>query len=300
MSEIALPSSVDESFVCCLSSMNLELYEEWKDTDAVKMAIYFLDAVMEEYIEKTLGIPYMEASHNFAKNHRALGLGVLGWHSFLQRKRIPFDGLQAEMYNEVIFKHIRAQADEATRELAEYYGESPVTEGYGVRNSTVLSIAPTTSSSAILGQVSPGIEPFSSNYYKAGLAKGNFMRKNKYLQKLLDEKGINTEETWRQIMLDGGSVRNVQGLFQNDKDVFKTFEEVSQMSIINQAAARQKYIDQAQSVNLHIPPTVPVKEVNQLYLTAWKKGVKTLYYQRSKSVAKDLVTNLVTCTSCEA
>ena len=122
--------------------MNLELYDEWKDTDAVKMAIYFLDAVMEEYIEKTLGIPYMEASHNFAKNHRALGLGVLGWHSFLQRKRIPFDGLQAEMYNEVIFKHIRKQADEATRELAEYYGEPPVTEGYGVRNSTVLSIAP--------------------------------------------------------------------------------------------------------------------------------------------------------------
>lgn len=158
----------------------------------------------------------------------------------------------------------------------------------------------TTSSSAILGQVSPGIEPFSSNYYKAGLAKGNFMRKNKYLISLLNERGLNTEETWRQIMLDGGSVRNVQGLTQEEKDVFKTFEEVNQMSIINQAAARQKYIDQAQSVNLNIPPTVPVKEVNQLYLTAWKKGVKTLYYQRSKSVAKDLVTNLVTCTSCEA
>ena len=299
-SEIALPSRIDESFVCCLASMNLELYDEWKDTDAVKYAIYFLDAVMSEFIEKTEGNHFLEPAHNFAKRHRALGLGVMGWHSFLQSKMIPFGSVMARSYNGLIFKNISEKALEASKELASIYGEPEVLEGYGLRNTTTMAIAPTTSSSAILGQTSPGIEPYSSNYYKAGLAKGNFMRKNKYLELLLKERNLDTEDTWRQIMLDHGSVMNVSGLTNDEKDVFKTFKEISQLEIIEQAAQRQKFIDQSQSLNLMIPSQLPVKEVNKLIIEAWKKGVKTLYYQRSSSVSKELLTNIVSCSSCES
>ena len=175
-SEIALPSTRDESFICCLSSMNLELYDEWKDTDAVKTAVYFLDAVLQEFIAKTEGDYYLGSANRFAKRHRALGLGAMGWHSYLQKNMIPFESLQAKGLNNQIFKNIHDKAYEASAELAEIYGEPEVLEGYGRRNTTLLAIAPTTSSSAILGQASPGIEPFSSNYYKVGLAKGNFMR----------------------------------------------------------------------------------------------------------------------------
>lgn len=299
-SEIMLPSSDDESFICCLSSMNLELYDEWKDTEAVKLAIYFLDAVLQEFIEKTEGNYYLSSANNFAKRHRALGLGVLGWHSYLQKNMIPFEGLQAKMLTNQIFADISAKADKATQELARIYGEPEVLKGYGRRNTTTMAIAPTTSSSAILGQTSPGIEPFSSNYYKAGLSKGNFMRKNKYLTKLLESKGIDNEETWRSIMLNGGSVQQLEELTDEEKAVFKTFKEISQLEIIQQAAIRQKYVDQAQSLNLNIPSALPIKEVNNLMIEAWKLGVKTLYYQRSQSVSKEMVTNLVTCSSCES
>ena len=299
-SEIMLPSTEDESFICCLSSMNLELYDEWKDTDAVRLAIFFLDAVLQEFIEKTEGNHFLASANRFAKRHRALGLGVLGWHSYLQKNMIPFEGMQAKQLTTQIFKTIQDKSEKATQELAMIYGEPELLKGYGRRNTTLLAIAPTTSSSAILGQTSPGIEPFSSNYYKAGLAKGNFMRKNKYLKVLLEEKGIDNEETWRTIMLNHGSVQHMSELSDHEKDVFKTFKEISQLEIIQQASIRQKYVDQAQSLNLNIPSNLPVKEVNKLLIEAWKLGIKTLYYQRSQSVSKELVTSLVSCSSCES
>lgn len=299
-SEIMLPSSSDESFICCLSSMNLELYDEWKDTKAVKLATFFLDAVLQEFIAKTEDNYYLASANKFAKRHRALGLGVLGWHSLLQKRMIPFEGMESKQLTTEIFRHIQSESDKASEELALIYGEPELLKGYGRRNTTTMAIAPTTSSSAILGQTSPGIEPFSSNYYKAGLAKGNFMRKNKYLKDLLEEKGLDNEDTWRSIMLNNGSVQHLNELSDNEKAVFKTFKEISQLEIIQQASIRQKYVDQAQSLNLNIPSELPIREVNRLIIEAWKLGVKTLYYQRSQSVSKELVNNLVSCSSCES
>lgn len=298
--EISLPSNEDESFICCLSSMNLELYNEWKDTNAVQLATYFLDAVLSEFIEKTKENKYLQSARNFAIRHRAIGLGVMGWHSFLQKERIAFESFEAKQWNAKIFKDIQNEAQLASQQLAKEYGEPEVMEGYGMRNATLMAIAPTTSSSAILGQTSPGIEPYSSNYYKAGLAKGNFIRKNKHLQELLEEKGHNDAATWRSIMLHQGSVQHLDILTEEEKEVFKTFKEISPLEIIQQASIRQKYIDQAQSLNLNIPAELPIREVNQLLIEAWKLGVKTLYYQRSQSVSKELITNMVQCTSCEA
>ncbi len=298
--EIALPSSRDESFICCLSSMNLELYDDWKDTGAVKLAIYFLDAVLQEFIAKTEDNYYLASANRFAKRHRALGLGVMGWHSYLQQNNIPFEGMEAKRLTTIIFKDISEKAEKASAELANIYGEPEILKGYGKRNTTLMAIAPTTSSSAILGQASPGIEPFSSNYYKAGLAKGNFMRKNKYLKKLLIEKEMDNEDVWRSIMLNHGSVQHLDILNEEEKAIFKTFKEISQLEIIQQASIRQKYIDQAQSLNLNIPSNLPIKEVNTLMIEAWKLGVKTLYYQRSQSVSKEFIANMVSCSSCES
>ncbi|MET0299783.1 MAG: ribonucleoside-diphosphate reductase subunit alpha, partial [Flavitalea sp.] len=286
-SEIMLPSTEDESFICCLSSMNLELYDEWKDTNAVKLAVFFLDAVLQEFISKTEGQHFLKAANTFAKRHRALGLGVLGWHSYLQKNMIPFEGLQAKQLTASIFKNIKDQANKASKDLAWIYGEPELLKGYNLRNTTLLAIAPTTSSSAILGQTSPGIEPFSSNYFKAGLSKGNFMRKNKYLKELLVKKGLDNEDVWRSIMLNHGSVQHLKELSAEEKEVFKTFKEISQLEIIQQASIRQQYVDQSQSLNLNIPSELPVKEVNRLLIEAWKLGVKTLYYQRSQSVSKE-------------
>ena len=300
-SEIMLPSSEDESFVCCLASMNLELYDEWKDTDAVYYAIFFLDAVMEEFIRNSKGKKHLENARRFAKRHRALGLGVLGYHSYLQKNNIPFESMMAKMFNAEAFRRIQAESQRASRDLAEIYGEPELLKGTGLRNTTTMAIAPTTSSSSILGQTSQGIEPFASNYYKVGLAKGNFMRKNKYLKKLLEEKGKDTEEVWRDIMLSDGSVQHLDFLSDDEKAVFKTFKEITPIEIIVQAGQRQKYIDQSQSLNLNIPPNVPVKDVNAILIEAWKVGIKTLYYQRSSSVSK-LVSQqfTATCSSCEA
>ena len=301
-SEVCLPTNKDESFVCCLASMNLELYDEWKDTKAVKYAIYFLDAIMSEFIEKTKGKFGLKQSYNFAYRHRALGLGVLGYHSYLQKNNIAFsDGMR---FNNEAFALIERESKKASKELGEMLGYAPIfDEVEGIekyRNTTTMAIAPTTSSSAILGQVSAGIEPYSSNYYKAGLSKGNFMRKNKYLQAILQEKGLDNEDTWRKIMLNGGSVQGLKELTKEEKDVFKTFKEINQRDILNQAVSRQRYIDQSQSLNINIPSDIPIKEVNKLILDFWKSGGKTLYYQRSQSVSKELITNLVTCTSCES
>ncbi len=298
-SEIALPVQEDESFVCCLSSMNLEKYDEWKDTDAVEVAITFLDAVMEEFIIKSADNEYMKRTHKFAKRHRALGLGVMGYHAYLQKNNIAFESMEAKLFNTKVFAQIRREADQASANLAQKLGEPEILKGYGRRNTTVMSVAPTTSSSSILGQTSPGIEPYSSNYYKAGLAKGNFMRKNKFLKQLLQEKGQDNEDVWQSILYHHGSVQQLDFLSDHEKNVFKTFREISPREIVIQAAARQNFIDQSQSLNLNISPDIPVKEVNALLIEAWKLGVKTLYYQRSVSVAQEMAIKFNSCVSCE-
>ena len=299
-SEIMLPNSEDESFVCDLSSMNLERWEDWKDTDAVETMVFFLDAVMTEFITKTEGVKFMEAPRKFAVRHRALGLGVLGWHSLLQSQMIPFESMEAKILNNTIWKTIRQKADKASGELATLFGEPEVLKGYGRRNTTTLAVAPTTSSSFILGQVSPSIEPLNSNYYVKDLAKGKFSYKNPYLKKLLKEKNQNTDEIWKSILINSGSVQHLDFLSENEKDTFKTFEETSQREIIIQAASRQKHIDQGQSLNLMIPAGTPPKLVNELIIFAWEQGIKSLYYQRSTNPAQTLARSIMSCKSCEA
>lgn len=299
-SEICLPSNEDESFVCNLASMNLLTYDEWKDTDAVETMIYFLDAVMEEYIEKTQGIPFMESAYNFALRWRALGLGQLGWHSYLQASMIPFESFEAHLKATEISKFIDERAKLASQELAEEYGEPEGMLGYGMRNLTTCAIAPTTSSSFILGQVSPSIEPLASNYFTKDLAKGKFTYRNPYLKKVLELHEKDDVETWMDILKHGGSVQQLDFLSQNEKDVFKTFSEISPLVIVQQAAARQKYIDQAQSSNILIHPDVPAKDVNALIIEGWKLGVKTFYYQRSANPAQELVRDIMNCAACEA
>lgn len=299
-SEIALPSSADESFVCNLASMNALTFDQWQNTDAVETMIFFLDAVMEEYIMKTKDIPFMESSYNFAIRWRALGLGILGWHSYLQSKMIAFESFQAQMESIKIAKFIDDRSMAATKELAIEYGEPEGMLGYGQRNLTRTAIAPTTSSSFILGQVSPSIEPLASNYFTKDLAKGKFTFKNPYLESLLEAKEQNTFDVWESILKRGGSVQHLEFLSQDEKDVFKTFSEITPLSIVQQAASRQKYIDQAQSLNLMIHPDVSAKDVNSLIIEGWRLGVKTFYYQRSANPAQELVRDIMNCAVCEA
>lgn len=299
-SEIALPSSKDWSFVCNLASMNVLTFDEWVHTDAVEVMIWFLDAVMEEYIEKTNGVKYMEPSNNFARHWRALGLGQLGWHSYLQSKSIAFESFDAHMLSIKVSKFIDDRSLIATKELAEEYGEPEGLLGYGVRNLTRCAIAPTTSSSFILGQVSPSIEPLASNYFTKDLAKGKFTYKNPYLVEVLEAHGQNTDEVWFSVLQHGGSVQHLEFLTAHEKDVFKTFSEIAPISIVQQAAARQKYVDQAQSLNLLIAPEVSAKDVNALIIEGWRLGVKTFYYQRSTNPAQQLVRDIMNCAVCEA
>lgn len=299
-SEIALSSVEDESFVCNLSSMNVLKFNEWKETDAVEVLTWFLDAVMEEYIRKTSGMKFMEAAHNFAVRQRAIGIGTLGYHSYLQSKMIPFESMAAKYVNSEVHMFIQKKSKEASVALADKFGEPEMLKGYGRRNVTLMAIAPTTSSSFILGQVSPSIEPLASNYYTKDLAKGKFTYKNPYLKELLREKGADTHETWMSILEHGGSVQHLGLLSQEDKDVFKTFSEISPMEIITQAGIRQQFIDQSQSLNLLIRPDAPLKDVNQLMIDAWRMGVKSLYYQRSTNPAQEAAKNIVACSACEA
>jgi ribonucleoside-diphosphate reductase alpha chain len=298
--EIFLPTTKDESFVCDLSSMNLEKWDEFSKTDAVETLVYFLDAVMTEFINKTEGVPFMEAPRKFAIRHRALGVGVLGWHSLLQKKMIPFEGMEAQFLNMDIWKFIRERADAATTELAGLYGEPEVCKGYGRRNTTTLAIAPTTSSSFILGQVSPSIEPLNSNYFVKDLAKGKFTYRNPYLAELLKTKQRDNTEVWKDILVHGGSVQHLDFLTPEEKAVFKTFGEISQKEIVTQAVQRQRYIDQGQSLNLMIGPKVKPKEVNELMIYAWENGIKSLYYQRSANPAQELARSILTCSTCES
>jgi ribonucleoside-diphosphate reductase alpha chain len=299
--EIALPANKDESFVCCLSSMNAVHYNEWKDTDAVETLTYFLDAVMQEFIDKAEGTQFMERTVKFAKRHRAIGIGVLGWHSYLQRNMIPFDSMDAMKENNRVFKTIRRKSYSASEELADKFGEPDVLEGYGRRNTTTMSVAPTKSSSIILGQISPSIEPLKSNYFVRDGAKGKSTQKNRFLKDLLKQRGKDTREVWDSIMDKDGSVQHLEFLNDKEKEVFRKFSEIPQMAIIQQAAQRQEYIDQGQSINISIDPDeVSIKEINKLYIEAWKRGVKSLYYQKSVNAAQKFSRDILDCNVCES
>jgi ribonucleoside-diphosphate reductase alpha chain len=299
--EIMLPASADESFVCCLSSLNLLHYDEWKGTDAVETMVFFLDAVMEDFIRRVEGIPFMQRAYNFAVRHRALGLGVLGWHSLLQSKRIPIESMDAYRLNVEVFRTIYDRAYNASMDLARRFGEPEYLKGTGRRNATLLAIAPTKSSSFILGQVSPSIEPFMSNYHVKDLAKVKTTFKNPYLQQVLRERGKDTDEVWQSIAAHDGSVQHLDFLSDEERDTFKTFSEISQMTLVQQAAQRQAYIDQGQSLNLMIHPETPVRDINLLLLRAAEMGVKSLYYQYSVNAAQEFNRELLlSCRVCEA
>ena len=309
--EIMLPSNDDWSFVCVLSSVNVLHYDKWKDTDAVETMVYFLDAVITEFLEKLeryrdsdsredrQTFLFMERAYNFAKANRSLGLGVLGWHSLLQSRMLPFNSQEAFNLNSEIFKVIKEKSYKASEELAETFGEPEVLKGYGRRNATLNAVAPTTSSAFILGQVSQGIEPIWSNIYVKDIAKIKTTIKNPFLEELLEEKGMNTTEVWRSVRDMDGSVQHLEFLSENEKDTFKTYSEIDQMDIIYQAANRQNHIDQGQSVNIIVHPEMPVKEINKIHVTAWKLGLKSLYYQHSMNAAQKFKQKK-DCASCEA
>ncbi|MEM8999050.1 MAG: ribonucleoside-diphosphate reductase subunit alpha [Bacteroidota bacterium] len=309
--EIMLPSNDNWSFVCVLSSINLLHFDKWKNTDAVETMVYFLDAVITEFIEKLEAFRdspdrddqqtflFMERAYNFAKENRALGLGALGWHSLLQSKMISFDSQEAYTLNNEIFKTIKERSYKASEYLAERFGEPKVLRGYGRRNATLNAIAPTTSSAFILGQVSQGIEPIWSNSYVKDIAKIKVTIKNPYLMALLQEKGKNTDDVWRSIRDRDGSVQHLDFLSNEEKAVFKTYSELDQLDVIYQAAARQNHIDQGQSVNIIVHPDMPTKDINKIHVTAWKLGLKSLYYQHSMNAAQKFKQKKE-CTSCEA
>ena len=302
-SEIALHTDEEHSFVCCLSSLNLTRYDEWKDTDLVETAIYFLDGVLEEFLVKTNGKDSMIRSHRSAKKGRALGLGVLGWHSFLQSKGLPFNSIASTSWTNRIFSQIKNQAEDASRKLAEEYGEPIWCKGTGMRNTHLIAIAPTVSNSTISGGVSAGIEPIPANVYTFNSSKGTFIRKNPVLEQYLEEKGHNTEEVWQQILKDRGSIANLPEEIMpvHDKEIFLTFAEINMLNLVEQAAVRGKYIDQAQSLNLAFDPGDSPKFINLVHQTAWKLGLKTLYYLRTDSVINgDLGSRVSTdCGACD-
>lgn len=301
-SEIALPSSADETFTCVLSSINLLHWEEIIKTDAIETLTFFLDTVVTEFINKTEGKEYYKRPRKFAMRHRALGLGVLGWHSYLQSNMLSFESRSAAKKNLEIAKTLKERTYKASAELAAKFGEPEILKGYGRRNTTLMAIAPTKSSSSILGQVSQSIEPEFSNYYVKDLAKSKTTIKNQYLKKLLKKYDKDTDEIWDSIQKADGSVQHLKFLTQEEREVFKTFAEINPHAIIDQAAVRQEYIDQAQSINLMMPASVPVKEINALMLYAHDMGVKTLYYQFGMSQAQELSRKKVMnegCVSCE-
>jgi ribonucleoside-diphosphate reductase alpha chain len=281
--EIMLPSDENHTFVCCLSSMNLYKWEEWSKTDAVYYATIFLDAVISEFLDKAKHIQGIEDSIKFAEKSRALGLGALGWASLLQKMRIPFVGIQATSLTRVIFSHMKEKSDKASMWMANEFGEPTWCKGSGYRNLTCIAVAPNRSSSKLAGGVSQGIEPFAANLYMDDDAKGAHLRRNPDLEALLDEKGLNTPQTWDIIAEDKGSVKNIDGLTEEEKEIFRTFKEINQLELVRQAAVRQEYIDQGQSLNLAFFHDAPAKWINQVHIEAWKLGIKALYYLRSES-----------------
>ena len=303
-SEITLHTDESHSFVCCLSSLNLEKYDEWKDTNLVYDATWFLDGVLEEFIQRAKGLRGFENSVRSAAKGRALGLGVLGWHSLLQKNGIAFEGLQAQFKTREIFSKIKIETERASRKLAEVYGEPLWCVGTGMRNTHLRAIAPTVSNSKLSGNVSPGIEPWAANVFTEQSAKGTFIRKNKELKKVLRKIGIDSKETWDKIMSDGGSIQDIKELdgwfydysgrltqeyvedYEPVKNVFKTFKEINQLELVKQAGIRQDYVDQSVSLNLAFPSEATPKWMNTVHMEAWKRGVKTLYYTRTESVLR--------------
>jgi len=301
-SEITLFTDEEHSFICCLSSLNLAKWEEYKDTDCIQTAIWFLDGVMQEFIDKSNGKDSLQRTHNHARKGRALGLGVMGWHTFLQQKGIPFNSVASTVHTRNIFNRIRSEAESASMDLAAEYGEPLWCRGTGMRNTHLLAVAPTVSNSVICGGISAGIEPLPANVYTFNGAKGTFIRKNKSLEALLESKGENKEKWWNQMLQEGGSVLGLPDtiLSSEEKDVFLTFSETNQLELVKQAAERQKYIDQTQSLNLSFDPNDSPKWINQVHMEAWKLGVKTLYYLRTDSVIKgDLGSRMTDCLSCD-
>ena len=324
-SEIVLHTDESHSFVCCLSSLNVTKYEEWKNTNLIYDAIWFLDGVLEEFIQKAKGLTGFGNSVRSAEKGRALGLGVLGWHTYLQQNGVPFEGLQAQFQTRRIFSQIKIESERASRALAEIYGEPLWCRGTGFRNTHLRAVAPTVSNSKLAGNVSPGIEPWAANVFTEQSAKGTFIRKNKELEKVLRKVGINVKETWDKIMADGGSIQDIKELndwgyvngkltlisdsksydlmgFDKVKDVFKTFKEINQLELVNQAGIRQQYIDQSVSLNLAFPSEASPKWINQVHMDAWKKGIKTLYYMRTESVLRgDIAASAMDpdCVACD-
>ena len=308
-SEIVLHTDDSHSFVCCLSSLNLAKYDEWKNTNLIYDSIWFLDGVLEEFIQRAKYRKGFENSIRSAEKGRALGLGVLGWHTYLQEKGLPFEGLLSQFETRRIFSQIKIESERASMELAEIYGEPLWCRGTGFRNTHLRAIAPTVSNSKLSGNVSPGIEPWAANVFTDQSAKGTFIRKNPTLIKLLRKHKLNTNEIWDKILADGGSVQDINELdsvvLANNipaKDVFKTFKEINQLELINQAGIRQQYIDQAVSLNLAFPSEAPPKWINKVHIDAWKRGIKTLYYMRTESVLRgDIAANAMdpSCISCD-
>jgi ribonucleoside-diphosphate reductase alpha chain len=324
-SEIVLHTDESHSFVCCLSSLNLARYDEWKDTDLEYTATQFLDGVLEEFIQRAKGLTGFENSVRSASKGRALGLGVLGWHTYLQQKGIPFEGLHAQFETRKIFSQIKIESERASRDMAAEYGEPLWCRDTGFRNTHLRAVAPTQSNSKLSGNVSSGIEPWKANVFTEQTAKGTFIRKNYELEKTLKKIGKNTKEVWDQILADEGSVLGLdflddysfvdgkvvkcEELSETDKlkaypvkDVFRTFKEINQLDLVRQAGVRQQYIDQSVSLNLAFPATAEPKWINQVTMEAWKQGVKTLYYLRSESVLRgDIAARAMdeNCVSCE-
>jgi len=293
-SEITLHTDESHSFVCCLSSLNLAKYEEWKNTNIIHDAIWFLDGVLEEFIQRAKYRYGFENAVRSAEKGRALGLGVLGWHTYLQNKGIPFEGLLAQFETRRIFSQIKIESERASRGLAETYGEPLWCRGTGMRNTHLRAIAPTVSNSKLSGNVSPGIEPWAANIFTEQSAKGTFIRKNPTLKKILRKHKLDNEKIWNKILQDGGSIQGIKALDKitygsHDipvKEIFKTFKEINQLELVNQAGIRQQYIDQSVSLNLAFPSVATPKWINKVHLEAWKKGIKTLYYVRTESVLR--------------
>ena len=309
-SEITLHTDESHSFVCCLSSLNLAKYEEWKNTNLIYDATFFLDGVMEEFIQRAKGLAGFENAVRSAQKGRALGLGVLGWHTYLQEKGIPFEGLLSQFETRKIFSQIKIESERASMDLAETYGEPLWCVGTGMRNTHLRAVAPTVSNSKLSGNVSPGIEPWAANVFTEQSAKGTFIRKNPTLESVLEDVGLNNEEIWDKILEDGGSVQGIERLDDiligdHDipaKEVFRTFKEINQLELVNQAGIRQQYVDQSVSLNLAFPSEATPKWLNKVHMDAWKKGVKTLYYVRTESVLRgDIAANAMdpSCLSCD-
>tara|TARA_Y100000741_G_scaffold277173_1_gene217006 strand:+ start:358 stop:2139 length:1782 start_codon:yes stop_codon:yes gene_type:complete len=324
-SEITLHTDESHSFVCCLSSVNLAKYEEWRDTDLVYTATMFLDGVLSEFIQKAKNMRGFENSVRSAEKGRALGLGVLGWHTYLQQRGIPFEGMEAQFETRKIFSQLKIESERASRDLATEFGEPLWCRETGFRNTHLRAVAPTVSNSKLAGNVSPGIEPWAANIFTEQTAKGTFIRKNNELVKVLRKAGVNNKDTWDKILEDGGSVQGIKELdkwcyLDNKmvlckditngdrekvypvKDVFRTFKEINQMDLIKQAGVRQQYIDQGVSLNLAFPSIATPKWINSVTMEAWKQGIKTLYYMRTESVLRgDIATRAVDpdCVACD-